>query len=126
MLNEALHGNELNVHWRPQSDICRPCAVKYDFIGRYDTLISEADYVLRQVTNPEHVIGGKRNATTRRTAGSRDEVVKFPRSDPDNQRKKSNFLVRVMMADLKRYDMLRLNKLYEYDYRLYGYKPKIF
>ena len=130
MLNENAHGRQLNVHWRPQSDICRPCFIKYDFIGRFSTLIADADYVLKQITrtpplprNGANQTGGK-NARSKWHRRGAKSAVQFPRSDPDNQRKKSHHLIRAMLADLRRNDLLRINRLYEYDYRLYGYETQ--
>ena len=28
----------LDVHWRPMTDLCHPCAVRYDFVGRHENL----------------------------------------------------------------------------------------
>ena len=36
-----------NEHWLSIHDICNPCAIGYDFIGHYETLNEDADYVLK-------------------------------------------------------------------------------
>eukprot|EP00117_Sycon_ciliatum_P006006 scpid73378/ scgid9728/ Carbohydrate sulfotransferase 14; Dermatan 4-sulfotransferase 1 len=37
-----------NEHWAPYEDLCQPCLVDYDFIGHYEQLTEESNYVLRQ------------------------------------------------------------------------------
>ena len=32
----------LDVHWRPTTDLCHPCAVRYDFVGRHENLEARA------------------------------------------------------------------------------------
>ena len=36
----------LNTHWRMFHRACQPCAVRYDVIGKYETMQSDLDYVL--------------------------------------------------------------------------------
>ena len=33
-----------NQHWRPQSELCHPCHIDYDFIGHYDTIQQDAAF----------------------------------------------------------------------------------
>ena len=40
---------KLNDHWMPYENLCRPCDVKYDFIGSIDTLERDVTYVMRQI-----------------------------------------------------------------------------
>ncbi|XP_054723286.1 carbohydrate sulfotransferase 11-like [Uloborus diversus] len=37
-----------NEHWRPVFDLCFPCHIKYDFIGKYETLSDDATFILRK------------------------------------------------------------------------------
>ncbi|XP_054459053.1 carbohydrate sulfotransferase 14 [Anoplopoma fimbria] len=45
----------MNEHWMPVYNLCQPCAVSYDFIGSYERLESDSDYVLQRVGAPPHV-----------------------------------------------------------------------
>ncbi|XP_061153732.1 carbohydrate sulfotransferase 14 [Syngnathus typhle] len=45
----------MNDHWMPMYNLCQPCALHYDFIGSYEHLTRDADYVLRRVGAPPHV-----------------------------------------------------------------------
>ncbi|XP_050709127.1 carbohydrate sulfotransferase 11-like [Eriocheir sinensis] len=48
-ISEAGRGTkeQRNEHWRPMHELCQPCAVHYDFIGKYENLKEDADYLLQ-------------------------------------------------------------------------------
>ncbi|PIK49861.1 putative carbohydrate sulfotransferase 13 [Apostichopus japonicus] len=39
-------------HWRPISDLCMPCQIKYDFIGKFETLTRDNDFVIKKFLLP--------------------------------------------------------------------------
>lgn len=39
----------LNEHWQTVYQLCHPCHIHYDLVGKYDTLEDDANYVLRLV-----------------------------------------------------------------------------
>ena len=43
---------QLNQHWRPYTEVCHPCVISYDYIGRYETLEEDAEQILRRVGAP--------------------------------------------------------------------------
>lgn len=45
----------MNEHWMPMYNLCQPCAVSYDFIGSYEYLERDAEYVLQQIKAPPAV-----------------------------------------------------------------------
>ncbi|XP_068236496.1 carbohydrate sulfotransferase 11-like isoform X2 [Palaemon carinicauda] len=47
-ISEPGHGTfeQRNEHWLTIHEICNPCAVKYDFIGKYENLKEDAHYLL--------------------------------------------------------------------------------
>ncbi|KAM9386379.1 carbohydrate sulfotransferase 14 [Pholidichthys leucotaenia] len=45
----------MNEHWMPMYNLCQPCAVSYDFIGSYEHLESDAEFVLHHVRAPPYV-----------------------------------------------------------------------
>ena len=40
----------LNVHWTPYHRLCQPCQIKYDFVGKFETLEADANWVISKVS----------------------------------------------------------------------------
>lgn len=80
--------------------LCHPCQVKYDFIGRLETLETDAKHLLKllEVDHLVHFPSGARNRTT--TSWERDWFAQIP-------------------LTMRR----ELYRLYEPDFELFGY-PK--
>ncbi|XP_014249355.1 carbohydrate sulfotransferase 11 [Cimex lectularius] len=38
-----------NEHWKPVERLCEPCQIQYDFIGKYETLITDSNYLLKSI-----------------------------------------------------------------------------
>ncbi|XP_070683896.1 carbohydrate sulfotransferase 12-like [Pempheris klunzingeri] len=89
-----------NEHWRQVYRLCHPCQVKYDFIGRLETLETDAEHLLKllRVDNLLRFPSGARNRTA--ASWERDWFKQIPMS-------------------MRR----ELYKLYEPDFELFGY-PK--
>ena len=47
ILKKGIHEG-LNWHWNTYENQCRPCSVQYDFIGRFEYLPNNANYVLKK------------------------------------------------------------------------------
>ncbi|XP_035503973.1 carbohydrate sulfotransferase 14 [Scophthalmus maximus] len=45
----------MNEHWMPVYNLCQPCAVSYNFIGSYERLESDAEFVLQRIGAPAYV-----------------------------------------------------------------------
>lgn len=41
-----------NEHWALVSDMCFPCDMRYDFIGKYETLAEDSKFILEQIGAP--------------------------------------------------------------------------
>ncbi|XP_073322119.1 carbohydrate sulfotransferase 12-like [Pagrus major] len=89
-----------NEHWRQVYRLCHPCQVKYDFIGRLETLKTDAEQLLKllKVDHLVHFPLGARNLTA--VSWERDFFGHIP-------------------ITMRR----ELYKLYEADFELFGY-PK--
>ncbi|CAL4116921.1 unnamed protein product, partial [Meganyctiphanes norvegica] len=53
---------QLNEHWRSLHQLCNPCSINYDFIGKYENIHEDAPYVLDWI-------------------GASDLIGRFPSSD---------------------------------------------
>lgn len=90
-------------HWRPEADLCHPCYIRYDFIGHYETLYDDAQFVLNKL-------------------GVSDRV-QFPNSDPDNRWKtKTSEVAAKILAEISDEDLKRVRQLYDKDFKLFGYE----
>ncbi|XP_072240862.1 carbohydrate sulfotransferase 12-like isoform X2 [Leuresthes tenuis] len=89
-----------NEHWRQVYRLCHPCQVKYDFIGRLETLETDAEQLLK-LLKVDHLLrfpSGARNRTA--ASWERDWFTQIPITE-----------------------RRELYKLYEPDFELFGY-PK--
>ena len=102
-------GQQLDPHWRPQTEYCRPCDIKYDFIGHYETLVPDANYVL----------GVIRSRNSKHTNGS--TVSEFPEPEKWRYRRAGSFVER-LWATLSVESQKGLLETYKYDYELFDYK----
>ena len=89
-------------HWRQQNQLCHPCYVKYDFVGHYETIVDDAQFVLSRL-------------------GVADRV-RFPNVDPDNRWKKRTADVAAKILDeIEPEELDRVRELYRSDFELFGY-----
>ncbi|XP_071970249.1 carbohydrate sulfotransferase 9-like isoform X2 [Engystomops pustulosus] len=44
-----------DTHWKPMYELCDPCSIKYDFIGKFTTITEDADYVLKIIGAHENL-----------------------------------------------------------------------
>jgi len=96
-----------NMHWRPQSNVCLPCQIDYDFIGHFETLSNDAAAVLARINSPSA------------------PGLRYPTSDPDNRRHHYNSSQRLvqMFSDIDQSDIDALKTVvYAKDFLLFGYE----
>jgi dermatan 4-sulfotransferase 1 len=60
-LVDPVRAKPLNEHWEQIHRLCQPCAVHYDFIGWYETMATDAVYVLHAV-HADHVVSFPRRS----------------------------------------------------------------
>lgn len=86
-----------NEHWESVTRLCNPCAMKYNVIGKYETLIDDSALALNMtgISNITFPAGQK-------TSGTSDLLGKY-----------FDVLPNRVTANLY--------KLYEHDFRIFGY-----
>ena len=89
-----------NGHWLSYHESCHPCHMRFDFIGKFETLMEDAAYVLAKV-------GGG---------------VDFPDSDPDNSWNRSREYVNEIRNSLSKEEYQQLLEMYALDYASFDYK----
>ena len=51
IISMSKHGTRLNPHWRPYTEICFPCLIHYDYIGKLNSLQWDMKYILTKFDN---------------------------------------------------------------------------
>lgn len=101
LLDPSTRKKGLNDHWEHFNTLCHPCLLKYDFIGKYETLDRDAYFILRNLT-PNHWV----------RFPSREETYKHPTT--------TNLVAKYYGSISPRY-VQKLWKMYEKDYSLFDY-----
>lgn len=68
-LVDPMRKEGLNEHWAKYHRLCRPCSVQYDFVGKYETIGRDAEYVLRSV-HADHVVNFPQRSATYKHNGT--------------------------------------------------------
>ena len=84
-------------HWQTFYNLCHPCHIKYDFIGHFESLQEEADYVLRNA--------------------SIANVTSFPRTISHN----TSALLRDRFSEVPWDTIVKLGKVYQNDFEIFNY-----
>ena len=94
-----------NEHWDLQYNLCSPCDINYDFIGKYDSLKSDAALALQ-------LMGA-------------DKVVTFPDIGTKPVGEETTTKMETFFSQVSEHEFMRLEKTYEKDYEFFGFdKPK--
>uniref|UniRef100_A0A2D4N9D5 Carbohydrate sulfotransferase n=1 Tax=Micrurus spixii TaxID=129469 RepID=A0A2D4N9D5_9SAUR len=91
---------DLDVHWKPMFQLCDPCNIHYDILGKYETLEEDVSHTLSRIGVAE--------------------IVRYPDSKFYTQRTNKNFTIQY----LKKLDwnqMQKLTKVYQTDFSLFNY-----
>lgn len=97
----------MDIHWEPVSQLCNPCLLRYNFIGKFESLEEEANFLLQSV-------GAPRNLT----------FPDFKDRNPHAERTSSKITQRYF-AQLNSTERQRAFDFYYMDYLMFNY-PKPF
>jgi hypothetical protein len=102
IVNEWKDGRRpLDVHWRPVVDLCLPCAMQFDFIGKFETLNQDVEFLLRKLNE--------------------SELIRLFADQP--KAKTTSSLSRQSMKMLSSQQLNDLHRMFDQDLLLFGY-PK--
>ena len=93
---------QLDVHWRPMIDLCLPCSMEYDIVGKFETLYQDVEFLLRKLNE--------------------SEMSQLFRSSNQQQTPKTTSLLEHSMNLLSHQQLIDLFRIYEEDFRIFGYQ----
>ncbi len=92
----------MDEHWRPTTNYCSLCSIKYDIIVHFENLGNESQY-LKHVIDP-------------------DRISEESRMNPTPTGLKHEDLTKKYFEQLSHSDIMALYKIYEYDFKMFGYQ----
>jgi len=95
---ETTKKTHFNEHWRPMIELCSPCHINYDVIGKYETLMDDAWLVLEKA--------------------NLNRLIQFPQSKKASS---TNALLGEYAASLTKQQLSHLYQIYQLDFRLFDY-----
>ncbi|XP_066284370.1 carbohydrate sulfotransferase 11-like [Branchiostoma lanceolatum] len=100
LLDPMAHGPQLNEHWDHYANLCHPCRIHYDVIGKYETLDQDVDHVLQRA--------GVAN------------IVQFP-PKPKKSQISTSQLLDEYLDEIGPKEVFRLHNMYILDYLMFNY-----
>ncbi len=88
-------------HWMRYEDLCQPCAIQYDYIGKYETLEQDAEHILSRL-NLTH-------------------LVQFPHRGSEYSGKRTIGRMQEYYSSLPRELALMLGHVFSNDSAMFGY-----
>lgn len=85
-----------DMHWRPSHQTCYPCAVNYDYVGYFDTIKEDADYILKKL--------------------GLDKEVEFPSFKSGTSK-----LLEAHYSQIPLDRIIRLAEIYREDFEMFGF-----
>ncbi|XP_051978821.1 carbohydrate sulfotransferase 8-like [Xyrauchen texanus] len=96
----------MDIHWETVGQLCSPCLLNYDFIGKFETLEEEANFLLRSIGAPSNLT-----------------FPSFKDRNPNAERTSSQ-ITRRYFAQLNAIERQRAYDFYYMDYLMFNYsKP---
>jgi Sulfotransferase family len=105
------HRYAMDSHWRSYEDLCHPCFVGYDFIGKHETMSDDVDHVLKLIGAYGRV----------QFPSSRSPTSGYSRSRSQLTARTANASLVRGYRDVPVSDISRLVALYDDDYLMFGY-----
>lgn len=101
-LHKKVGESTFNPHWRSIHKLCFPCFIKFDFIGKFETLVQDSNQILNII-----------NAT---------EITTFEEDGRDKYKEKSAAIMNQYFNLLTKKQVKGLYEIYRYDFEAFGYE----
>ena len=98
--------NSFNEHWKPQSLLCDICTARFDFIGKFETLIEDSRIILNELKVASWYV--------------------FPENDTDSYKTKTSDMYEQYMRNIPRDKIKKLYEIYKDDFDAFSYQPPNF
>lgn len=96
-LNQLPDPSSWDMHWRPAHQTCYPCAVDYNYVGYFDTIKEDADYILKKL--------------------QLDDQFQFPAF-----RSHTSVLLEKHYSQIPLHQIVKLADIYREDFEMFGFK----
>ncbi|XP_053545540.1 carbohydrate sulfotransferase 8-like [Bombina bombina] len=93
-----------DIHWKPMYQLCDPCNIHYDIIGKYETMNQDAEYVLKTIRAPKHL--------------KYPSIKHYPDESRTNEKMTADHFKNLSSVILK-----GLLYLYRHDFSMFEYSP---
>lgn len=93
----------VDVHWRSMVDLCHPCSIKYDVIGKFETMQKDVDYLLNQL--------------------GEDKIGQYFKAYEPYA---TSSLVKDFMQEISKKQWNALLRIYRDDFDIFGYDPDVY
>ena len=94
--------NRFNEHWKPQSLLCNICYTRFDFIGKYETLIEDSRIILKNIKV--------------------DNQFMFPENKTDFYKTRASEIYEQYMRSIPKGNIKKLYNIYKGDFDAFSYK----
>uniref|UniRef100_A0A0K2UGE8 Carbohydrate sulfotransferase n=1 Tax=Lepeophtheirus salmonis TaxID=72036 RepID=A0A0K2UGE8_LEPSM len=91
---------DLNEHWAPQNLLCLPCHMDYDFIGKYENIARDSDFILQNILKTD---------------------LRLPQIKSQSPIGRTAILTPQYMSNLSQEAQKNLFELYKKDFELFDY-----
>ena len=98
---EQIEHGKVDRHWTSYTDLCNPCSIDYDFIGKYETFSRDVKEVL--------------------SMAKIDRIVAFPRTTHRKQEPQTRNVLSEHFEAVSKEDTSNICKKFESDFLIFNY-----
>jgi len=99
---KTIRKKDYDIHWMPMVDLCTPCSIRFNNVIKFEHLSQEAPFLIKMI-DP-------------------NKTLSLEHENPTSQNRTENEFLSSYMTQLSEEDIRALWKIYEYDFRLFGYE----